>query len=337
MVTLPEGEPDLEALRAFIGYRTVLLAPLFGLCLIELRVRSSGDVRIVVAHDGIEEVVALKQLRRFLRQRVVELLQGDGGRGHVAIDLAQADLARSALDQGRPEEAVARLISWLAPLSVFHRTAEGQAVDSATRARLARALGTLAEAYSQLHRLDERNEVLRLALQYALDGEAAPELYLALARAMLEEKREPEAIAPLRRALALGADALQVLPLLGVALAHAGRWVAALGCARALRSKGVADAALEQLVRDALGSALDDYESWVEHGQLAEKTETMPALVLNRASERSDEGSMGDATIADVGDADTTPITLAPSMTEDTAIDRCIAAKEDDSNDSSGQ
>lgn len=324
--TLPEGEPDHEALRAYLGHRTVLLAPLFGLSLSELRLSNGGDARVAVAHDGIEEVVALKQLRRFLRQRVVEVLQGDSGRGQVAIELAQADLARSALDAGRPEETVARLISWLAPLSVFHRTAEGQALDRATRARLARALGTLAEAFSRLNRLEERNEVLRLSLQYALDGEAAPELYLALARAMLDEKREPEAIGPLRRALALGADELLVLPLLGVAFARSGRLVAALGCARALRSKGAADSALDKLVCAALGPAADEFEHWVERGQLAEKTATMPALVPNEVIERSDDLSSREANVGDSGDAETTQIALPPAAPEDTAIDQPIEA-----------
>lgn len=334
--TLPDGEPDNEALRAFIGHRTVLLAPLFGLSLSELRLSSAGDARVAVAHDGIEEVVALKQLRRFLRQRVVEVLQGDTGRGQVAIELAQADLARSALDSGRPEEAVARLISWLAPLSVFHRTAEGQALDRATRARLARALGTLAEAFSRLNRLDERNEVLRLSLQYALDGEAAPELFLALARAMLDEKREPEAIGPLRRALALGADELCVLPLLGLAFVRSGRLVAALGCARALRAKGAPDAALDKLVRDALGPAADEFEHWVERGQLAEKTATMAALVLDEAIERSDAMSAREASVAGAGNEETTQITLPPAAPEDTAIDSSIAAIVDAQDGSSG-
>ncbi|MFO0558135.1 MAG: hypothetical protein U0269_08955 [Polyangiales bacterium] len=194
------------------------------------------------------------------------------------------------------------------------------------RARLARALGTLAEAFTRLNRLDERNEVLRLSLQYALDGEAAPELYLALARAMLDEKREPEAIGPLRRALALGADELRVLPLLGVAFARSGRLVAALGCARALRSKGAADAALDKLVRDALGPAADEFEHWVERGQLAEKTATMAALVLDEAIQRSDALSSREASVIEPGDEETTQIALPPAAPEDTAIDQPIAA-----------
>lgn len=322
---MPQSDADADGVRAYVGARTLLLAPLFGLSLSELRVSSEGDARVVVAHDAIEEVVALKQLRRFLRQRVVEVLQGEAGRGQVAIELAQADLAKVALDEGRPEEAVARLVAWLAPLSVFHRTAEGQALDRTTRARLARALGSLAEAFSQLHRHDERNEVLRLSLQYALDGEGAPELYLALARSMLDEKRDSEAIGPLRRALALGADEVKVLPLLGRAFVRSGRAAAALGCARTLRAKGAADDALEALLRSALGPTLDAYDDWIERGRMAERTISMPALVVADVVAAAEEASRVDHTINE----ETTRIVLPAAAREDTEIDRPVMAVDD--------
>lgn len=296
----PQSEPvteesDAAALRAFIGPRTTLLAPLFGLSLRELRLQPESEPRVVVAHDGIEETVPLKQLRRFLRQRVVEVLQAESGRGQVAIELAQAELAQKALEEGRPEEVVARLISWLAPLSVFHRTADGQALDRATRAKLARALGTLAAAFGQLRRTDERHEVLRLSLQYALDGDAAPELYLSLANAMIDEGRHAEAIGPLRRALALGGDPRQVLPVLAWAFLRAGRVVAALGCARALREQGSSDEALERAIRDGLGSSLVGFESWMRDGVIVERTATMPALDAAQ-SERVGEAARDDET-----------------------------------------
>lgn len=309
---LPDGEPDAEALRAFIGARSSLLAPLFGLSMRELRYAPEGESRVLVGHDGIEEVVALKQLRRFLRQRVVEVLQGESGRGQVAIELAQADFARVALDEGRPEETVARLVSWLAPLSVFHRTAEGQSLDRATRARLARALGTLAEAYSRLRRVDERNEVLRLSLQYALDGDAAPDLYLALARSMIDERRDSEAIGPLRRALSLGGAPAAILPLLGGAFARSGRTIAALACVRALRAQGVEDASLDQLVRDSLGSALATYDEWMEHKRVSEPTATMPALVL--------DARLGDERA--VGEEATVRVAAVALDNEDTVVNR---------------
>ncbi|MDP3278969.1 MAG: hypothetical protein Q8Q09_27500 [Deltaproteobacteria bacterium] len=249
-----------ETLRAFIGARSALLAPLFGLGLRTLRLSAEGDARVVVAHDNIEEVVPLKQLRRFLRQRVVEVLQQSAGRSQVAIELAQADLAQIALDEGRPQEVVARLISWIAPLSVYHRSPEGQALDPSVRARLARALGALAQAYGQLGRLDEQHETLRLSLQYALDGEAAGPLFLALGHTFLSQARFGEAIGPFRRARTLKVDEALVLPPLARALHGAGRSVAALACVRSLSTRTAEDDALLQTLHDALGepaSALD--------------------------------------------------------------------------------
>lgn len=262
---------DVDEIRAFLGLRSVLLAPLFGLTLRELRIakdpKESGvEPRLVIAHDDVEEIVPLKQFRRFLRQRVVELLQGDSGRGQVSIDLTQAELARVALEENRPQEAVARLMSWVGPLSMFHRTAEGQALDQATRTKLARALGVLGTAYGKLERRDEQQETMRLAVQYAQDGEAAGELYLSLGISLIEETRFAEAIAPLRRALSLGGPATKILPKLSIAFARSGRAVAGVGClfrARQLHADEAMLVEAERVVRLALGPAYTTLTDWL--------------------------------------------------------------------------
>jgi tetratricopeptide (TPR) repeat protein len=275
---------DPTQVRSLIGLRSVLLAPLFGLSLRELRVSSdaSEEPRVVIAHDDVEEVVPLRQFRRFLRQRVVELLQGDSGRGQVSIDLTQAELARVALEQGRPAEAVARLMSWLGPLSMFHRTAEGQALDRGTRAKLARALGVLASAFGQLDRRDEEQETMRLALQYAHDNDAAAELYFALGRTLLAETRYSEAIAPLRRALSLGALAAQVLPKLSIAMTRSGRAVAGVGCLLRARQMAADSAAIDEAERVlalALGPAYSTLTDWLEQNpSLEAETTEIPKL-----------------------------------------------------------
>jgi hypothetical protein len=274
----PEPIDDPSWLRAAIGPRTALLAPLFGLSLRELRWSESGGGRVVVVHDGIEETVPIRQLRRVLRQRVIEVLQGESGRGQVAIDLAQVELARGDLADGRPEDAVARLFGWLGPLSVYHRTPEGQALDRGMRGRVARGLGALAEGFGRLGRREEQQEALRLSLQYALDGEAAPALYLALGVSFIEEGRHAEAIGPLRRALALGGDEQAVLGPLGTAMVVTGRVVAAFGCARALRAAGRPDPGLELLVQAKLGTARVAYERLLRDDVWLARTEEMPAF-----------------------------------------------------------
>ncbi len=287
-----EAEPSVHSLRsnepsdirAFLGLRSVLLAPLFGLTLRELRLAhdKTEEPRLVIAHDAVEEVVALKQFRRFLRQRVVEILQGDSGRGQVAIDLNQADLARAALEQNRPEETVARLMSWVGPLTMFHRTAEGQALEPVTRAKLARALGALATAYGRLERRDEQQETMRLALQYAHDGDAASELYFNLGVSLLEETRFAEAIAPLRRALSLGAAPSKILPKLSVAFARSGRAVAGVGCllrAKLLQSDPAAIGEAEHVLRLALGPSYTTLNEWMTaHPAVDQETTEIPKL-----------------------------------------------------------
>ncbi len=255
MVTLP-ASPDENTVRAFIGLRYVLLAPLFGLTLRRLFTYSDGvEARVSVFHDGIEEVVALKQLRRFLRGRVVDALQASNGKA-VSIDLEQVDIARSALAAGKPEEVIARLSPWLAPLTLYHRTPEGASLDARVRGELCRALATLGEAFGRLGRTEESEEALRLAVQYAHEGVAASETFRVLARMLVLQQRFGEAIGPMRRVLALDPSAIDVLVDLSECMVKVGRAVPALGCLREARAKGLAGARLEAaevVVRSALG------------------------------------------------------------------------------------
>jgi tetratricopeptide (TPR) repeat protein len=266
---LPE-EPDATALRACLGPRYVLLAPLFGLTLRRLLCEPLSEPRVVVGHDGIEEIVPLRQLQRFLRARVVEVLQGERARGGVSIDLEQAEQAREALAQGHPEDAVARLAGWVGPLMTYHRTAEGAALEPRVRAQLARALGTLGAALLELKRAEEAEETLRLALQYAHDNDAAPELYRTLGRVLLTQGRGTEAIGPLRRARVLDPAAGETLVDLARCYLAAGRAVAAYCCLREGRAQGLDAAVLEPLeaeVRAILGEAATRFEAHLTHAQ----------------------------------------------------------------------
>lgn len=255
LTALPET-PDEAALRAYIGPRYVLLAPLFGLALRKLFVYGGGvEPRVSVFHDGIEEVVALKQLRRFLRGRVIDALQSGNGRA-VSIDLEQVEVARNALAAGRPEEVIARLSPWVAPLTLYHRTPEGASLDSRVRGELCRALATLGEAFGRLGRTDESEEALRLAVQYAHEGVAAAETFRVLARMLIVQERYGEAIAPLRRVLALDPTVIDVMVDLSECFVKVGRAVPAYGCLREARARGLMGPRVEEAekkVRLALG------------------------------------------------------------------------------------
>ena len=259
----PKPGDDIERVRAFIGQRYLLLAPLFGLTLRRLLLDDNADARVVAAHDGIEEIVTLKQLRRFLRGRVVEALQGGKGRG-VHIDLEQARMAREAFDGGRYDEVVGRLAAWVAPLMMYHRTPEGASLDAGTRADISRALGVLGQTFHKLGRAEECEEAMRLAVQYAHDSPAAAETFRTLARTMISEGRFEEAVGPLRRALSVEPDHVGALLDLARCFVKIRKSVAALGVLRLARSKSVDEALLsaaEAEIRAALGPAVDAFDT----------------------------------------------------------------------------
>lgn len=260
---LPE-DPDVAVLRQAIGPRYVLLAPLFGLTLLRISVERGDEMKLTVGHDGVEEIVGLRQLRRFLRSRVIDVLQAQRNRS-VSIDLERVEVARQAFAGGRYDEVVAHLAGWVSPLMMYLRTPEAAALESRTRADLARALGMLGESFDKLGRSEEGEETLRLAVQYAQDGGAAAELYRTLARVLIGRERRPESIGLIRRALTLEPAMREMLPDLGMGYLETGRMVAALGCLREARSLGMEGARLEALeagLHSLLGAR---YEAFVQH------------------------------------------------------------------------
>jgi len=258
------ARPDQAELRECVGARYVLLAPLFGLTLLRLEVDAlGGDHRVVLAHDQGEEEVGLKQFRRFLRSRVIDALQQRNSRS-VAIDLEQAELARRDFEAGRYDEVVARLGAWVSPLLMYLRTPEGAALEPKTRADLGRALGVLGESLHLLGRSEEGEETLRLAIQYAQDGQAAGELYRALARLLIATGRRPESIGLIRRGLTLEPAVRELLPELALAYLASGRAVAAAAILQELRASGAAPGSLEAIeagVRERLGPAWERFEA----------------------------------------------------------------------------
>ncbi len=242
----PTRVTDTEALQLFIGVRYLLLAPLYGYSLKKLTLEK-GEGNIDLAHDGIDESYALDSFRLRIRTHVREELERvarGGGRG--AIDLGRVAEAETAERQGDPVRIIELLGSWPAPLAIFLRTPEGQMLGGETKALISRGLGVLGSACITLGEVEKGEEVLRLAIQYAGDGPAAPEIYSRLGESMMHDERYGEAIGPLRRAANLGADGKRVWPLLADALAARRRFVAALGAVLEARAAGVAEDRLEK-------------------------------------------------------------------------------------------
>jgi len=123
---------------------------------------------------------------------------------------------------------VATLQSWPGLLSVLHRTPVMQQLDNEQRRTIAEGLRLLGDAFAERDRQSWAEELYRLGLQFAREGEAAGRLFQALGRLLAASGRHAEAIGLFRRALALGLPAVEILPALGRAFLRAGKVVPAL-------------------------------------------------------------------------------------------------------------
>jgi tetratricopeptide (TPR) repeat protein len=262
----PTRATDVEALQLHVGVRYLLLAPLYGYSLRQLTL-VDGHSHIEVLHDGVEETYQLPAFRARLRTHVREELdrvQRGGGRG--AIDLARVPEAEKAALSGDHVKVLELLGAWPAPLAIFLRTPEGQMLGGEARATIARALGLLGSSCIALAETEKGEEVLRLAVQYAGDGPAAPEIYTRLGNAMIEDGRPGEAISPLRRAANLGADGKVIWPALAKAFLARERYLAALAALIEAREAGAATvelSTLEQVVHGKLMPSLIEWQQLV--------------------------------------------------------------------------
>jgi hypothetical protein len=201
------SDVDLETLQKFIGSRVLLLAPLYGFGLVELRIQDDQAI-LVAEYEGQTEEHGLAVIREQLLDNVRnDLAQGtqrnDTG---TAIDLGQVDAAEEAAAEERWDKVIQLLGSWPMPLAIYWRTPEGQMLPDATRQRIAEGLGLLGSACGKLGDEVQGEEVLRLAVQYAQDGSAAGDIFCRLGLIYSDAERHGEAIGPLRRAQHLWAD-----------------------------------------------------------------------------------------------------------------------------------
>ncbi|HWP08113.1 MAG TPA: hypothetical protein VNN72_20360 [Polyangiaceae bacterium] len=260
----PKRATDLEAVQLHIGVRYLLLAPLYGYALRELRIATDGS-QIVLLHDGLEETYPLAAFRARIRTHVREELERvRRPAARSAIDLSRVAEAQAATQRGDHVRVLELLGAWPAPLAIFLRTPEGQLLNPEARSTIARGLGLLGSACIALGEGMKGEEILRLGIQYAAEGEAAPDLFLRLGEAMLGDGRAGEAIGPLRRAANLGANPARVWTHLARAFIARGRSLAALGAVIEARAAGAPAADLDEVVdsvKTALGPA---YERWEE-------------------------------------------------------------------------
>jgi tetratricopeptide (TPR) repeat protein len=240
----PEKPEESEAIQHYIGPQYLLLSPLYGLELKELRIVDE-QADVIFLSDGVEHVIPLDVFRSDLR----ELVRGELGRtargeSRSAIDLGNVARAEKLFADGDFRGVRDLLGTWPAALTIFLRTPEAQALQAETKATLAHALGLLGSACSALGDSLQAEEVLRLAVQYAGETPTAAKIYERLGLALLTERRTGESIAPLRRAGVLGSES--VWPKLSEAFLARGRLLAALGATEEARQFGIDEALFAQ-------------------------------------------------------------------------------------------
>lgn len=252
------ANPGSDAIQAAIGFRYVLLAPIFGIRLDSIRLPPSGEPILTVSRaSGIKDLT-IPELREIVRQGIRdEASRASQARSPFSIDLEAVRLAKVASAAGEHERVVSLLGTWPGPLSMLLRTMEGQSLTKEVRATIAEGLGLLGSAYAGLERGDWAHEILRLAIQWGQDGAVTADLFRRLGATHLIQERHGEAIGMLRRALTLGGDEKEVLPLLAAAYAGRERRLAALLTIDRAIGAGADEAGLAEL-RTSLTSALGE-------------------------------------------------------------------------------
>ena len=263
---VPTRESDVEAIQLFIGVRYLLLAPLYGYSLLELIVdhKDPKNAEVLVNHDGTEEKYDLDAFRLRLRAHIREELERVAAGARSAIDLSKVAEAEGAALRKEWTKVVGLLGAWPAPLAIFLRTPEGQMLAAEARALIAKGLGLLGSACVHLGDVEQAEEVFRIGIQYAQEGLAAAELFRRLGEALLLNERPGEAIAPLRRAIAFGGSAAEVMPPLARAFLKRKRYVAAYACLRDALGAGVGERDLADELREveqALGPGLTAWKA----------------------------------------------------------------------------
>ncbi len=260
----PERDTDTEAIQAFIGVRSLLLAPLYGFTVVELETKPKGAV-IKVSIDGELSEFELDDFRHGLRALVLEELDRvrDERDSRNSFDPAAVPEAQAAAERKDFAKVVELLGAWAMPLTFLLRTPDGQALSDDSRVVLGTALQLLGEAWIETGELQQGEEMLRLAVQYCVDTDGASSAYLKLGLALFRLKRFGEAIAPLRRAANLQAPARAVWPALSIAFLERDRLLAAWGATEEGLSAGVDDPRL-MAVRGRVRARLPAMSKWEE-------------------------------------------------------------------------
>jgi tetratricopeptide (TPR) repeat protein len=263
-----DDDPSPEDIRRFIGRRYLLLAPVFGLGLEAIEVGGDDEPMLKLRLGSGVESISVQGLRDVIHNAIRSEVARSRPSQAFSIDFKKVPQAEASNERGDYDETIALLGAWPGPLSMFLRTPQGQTLGDSERSKLVRALCALGEAYLRKRQADWSEDVLRLGIQFGQELDASAPLFGLLGRARVETGRYGEAIGLLRRALSLGADPREHLPLLARCFVERERYVAALGCIDEALEAGVDPESIRELqteVAEALGPAYERYQTLM-HG-----------------------------------------------------------------------
>jgi hypothetical protein len=253
----PSNLDDVEAIQRYIGMRYLLLAPIFGIVVHELRIGGGDDPSVVIGLGSLSDEVGIEEFREVIREAVRREEQSARPQRPFAIDLGRIPEAEAAAKRGQQDKVLELLEPWAGPLSMLLRTPQGQGLTADAKAALARALSLLGAAYLSRPDLASAEEVLRLGVQWVQDGPVAGALFAQLGDVAVRQGQHGQAIGLLRRALSLGGPRTEVMPVLAEAFLARGRAVAALVCADEAVTLGVSPARVAA-VRAKAGTHVGD-------------------------------------------------------------------------------
>jgi hypothetical protein len=247
---------DRDRVIALVGSRHILLAALFDWSLQWVYFggppQKLSEVHIDALHADRPVVVTLETLINRLRQDVEEewsrYLDPLGG---IDADLIRRAASALPADPARTCDLLGGLLRFVLD---YGRQPTRSAPDRSVLGLVCEGLALLGRAHLMAEPEQGRygEEVLRLGVQVFPGAPGVQHLHLALGEQLVRTSREAEAIAHLRRALALGASRDDVEPVLVEAFFRCGRLVAAAALFAELASR--APKAAERVGRPVVDS-----------------------------------------------------------------------------------
>lgn len=253
--SLESPTPSAEEIQAFIGHRYLLLAPIFGVTLKELRVAKGEPPGLLVGVGSLEEEVSVASFRNVILARIRNEMMALEASQNMALDLEVFTKADELAERGDFEGVVDLLAPWTTKIALMLRT--GQADSPDVQRAVVEAMGTLGNALIETGDLSGADEVLRLGVQWAQNIGGGGRLFRLLGRIAVRQGQHGQAIGFLRRSVSLGQAESDVVADLARCYHARERWVATLVCAKRalvdIAEPGDEQDALQQLRDDALG------------------------------------------------------------------------------------